>query len=85
MARKRFCGSQGGWCPICGVIKRNDERDHRCASKTLAAIDAAHRRDLDEEEPRNYRSFAARLADGFMMLDDEREDYGEYDAWNFTS
>lgn len=83
MARRRFCGSYSGWCPICGEISKPGSGPHRCDVRVLAAIDGAYRRDIDEEEPRDYHSFGSRLADGFMMLDDEREGYGEPGLWSF--
>lgn len=83
MARKRFCGSRGGWCPICGAITQPGSGEHRCDARVLSAIDGAHRRDVDDVEPREYRSFHNRLSDGFMMLDDEREDYDEPGLWSF--
>lgn len=56
------------YCPICGRDKRAVRRvgPHRCAPKTLAAIDAAHRSsDLEPGDMRDYRTYGGRLSEGF--------------------
>lgn len=61
------------YCPICGLSYK-DKR--HCSPKRLAAIDAAHERDLEREEPKGeYRSLEMRLRRGFrMMRGDEPEE-----------
>ncbi len=60
-------------CPICGAAQGG--ASHRCPPRVLAAIDAAHRRDTDDEEAtRDYRTYGGRLSDGFGLFgegDDE--------------
>jgi len=53
-----------GYCPICG--KRYEAQygvGHRCNEASLRAIDAAMKRNPDEEEPRR-KSEGRRLYDG---------------------
>lgn len=88
MGRPRFSGGSSGWCPICGAIypRGTGSMGHRCDAKVLAAIDGAHRRDPDEEEPRERRSFGSRLEDGFMILDDIRDpEDDEWAAWKYIN
>lgn len=77
VSRPRRCGGNGDWCPICGAWYARvlgGQGRHRCKPSVLAAIDGAMRRDPDFEEPKVRRSFNQRLADGFLMLDDERDE-----------
>lgn len=58
------------FCPICGYRWGKSEGpvggQHRCPEATLRGIDAAHRREPDEEEPRT-RTEADRLNEGLRM------------------
>lgn len=75
---KRWCGSSGKWCPICGAWPEPGRRGpHRCDPKVLASIDGAHRRDPDEEELRDYRSYNQRIEDGFFCIYGNEDEYGD--------
>ena len=60
------------YCPICGA--RIHGYHHTCRQNVLNAIDAAHRRNPDEEEPKAV-PFGQRLAIGFMMLEEGEDQY----------
>jgi hypothetical protein len=81
----RFEARQGrseDGCPICGAIIRHGSTDatfaenyanHRCPSRTLEGIDASHRPDVFELDPRTEPSEAVRLMVGMHILSqDER-------------
>jgi hypothetical protein len=69
-----------GFCPTCGAsfdyryvtLDPDDARriHHRCNPRTLAGIDAAHRREPDAEEPRR-KPYGQRLSDGFRILGED--------------
>lgn len=73
-------------CPICGKPWRGrspvcaaglGRQQHRCDPKVLAAIDGAHRRTPDEEDP-PHAPEARRLNCGLRWaVQDEREDGGD--------
>lgn len=68
-----------GYCPTCGKPLRSNEDVtpparpgnviHRCPERSLRAIDAAHRRDSDDIQPRG-RTVGERINDGFDMMGD---------------
>jgi predicted nucleic acid-binding Zn ribbon protein len=86
MARRNAMRKEGGvmarkeraHCPICGKYYDQDQ-EHRCSEKSLAARDAIMKSDHDYRE--NRKPYGQRLSKGFEMLAKHDDSYMDDDAW----